>query len=211
MVEEVIHTHYPSRSQTIMLARVPSASACCSHRPRAVSRLQRVRVQALFGSSAVKESFFDFKVKDIDGRDTSLSKFKGNVVLVVNLASQCGFTPQYSELQALYTKYKAKGFTVLGFPCNQFGQQEPGDNASIKRFAASTYGITFPLMSKVDVNGAGADPVFQFLKSAKGGFLTSDIKWNFSKFLVDKEGNVVGRFGSTTTPAELGREVEKYL
>ncbi|KAJ9516046.1 hypothetical protein QJQ45_024434 [Haematococcus lacustris] len=199
MVEEVIHTHYPSRSQTIMLARVPSASACCSHRPRAVSRLQRVRVQALFGSSAVKESFFDFKVKDIDGRDTSLSKFKGNVVLVVNLASQCGFTPQYSELQALYTKYKAKGFTVLGFPCNQFGQQEPGDNASIKRFAASTYGITFPLMSKA----SGLRP--QAL-GHEGGKATYD-----SKFLVDKEGNVVGRFGSTTTPAELGREVEKYL
>eukprot|EP00877_Chromochloris_zofingiensis_P000005 jgi/Chrzof1/10004/Cz04g23200.t1 len=119
-----------------------------------------------------------------------LSKYKGKVVLVVNLASACGFTPQYAELQALYDKYSSKGLVILGFP---FGGQEPGPNSQIKQFAKQTYGVTFPLMSKVDVNGSNADPLFDWLKNEKGGFINKDIKWNFTKFLLNKEGNVVGR------------------
>mmetsp|Transcript_20177 Transcript_20177/g.51131 ORF Transcript_20177/g.51131 Transcript_20177/m.51131 type:complete len:195 (-) Transcript_20177:393-977(-) len=177
---------------------------------RRVARAPVVRVNAMFGT-AQKGTFYDFEVKDIEGKAIKLDKFKGQVCLVVNLASACGFTPQYADLQALYTKYKGRGFTVIGFPCNQFGAQEPGSNSEIKRFASSNYGVTFPLMSKVDVNGAGADPVFQFLKNQKGGLLGNDIKWNFSKFLVDKAGNVVGRYPSTTTPSDIGRDIEKYL
>jgi len=175
-----------------------------------VSRTARLSVAALFGS-ATKGSFYDYEVKDIDGKAVPLDKFKGKVVLVVNLASQCGFTPQYTELEALYKKHQKAGLVVVGFPCNQFGAQEPGSNSDIKRFAASKYGVTFPLMSKVNVNGPDADPVFDFLKSQKGGLLGNDIKWNFSKFLVDKEGKVVGRYPSTTAPAQIEAEIVKLL
>jgi len=173
-----------------------------------------VQCRALFGSTATKQAgseFYSFKVKDIDGKDTQLNKYQGKVVLVVNLASACGFTPQYAELQGLYSKYSSKGLVVLGFPCNQFGAQEPGSNSDIKSFAKKNYGVTFPLMSKVDVNGQGADPVFKWLKAQKGGFLNADIKWNFSKFLLDKEGNVVGRYGSSTTPGQIEADIQKYL
>lgn len=138
------------------------------------------------------------------------------MVLVVNLASACGFTPQYTELEALYKKLGPKGFVVAGFPCNQFGAQESGTNSEIKKFATSKYGVTFPLFSKVDVNGPEADPVFDYLKSQKTeggllGVLGNDIKWNFSKFLVGKSGKVVARFPSTTTPTELESEILKLL
>lgn len=183
-------------------------------RPALVARTGRracVQVQALFGTkTATADSLYDFEVQDIDGRPAKLNKYKGKVVLVVNLASACGFTPQYTELQELQNKY-SKGFTVLGFPCNQFGAQEPGSNSDIKSFAKRNYGVTFPLMAKVDVNGKDADPLFDWLKSKKGGFLNSDIKWNFSKFLCDKNGNVVARYGSTTTPTQIAADIEKYL
>lgn len=175
-----------------------------------------VKAQALFnfGGAKTAEStseFYKFQIKDIDGKNFNMNSLKGKAVLVVNLASQCGFTPQYDELQATYEKFAKQGFTVLGFPCNQFGAQEPGSNSSIKQFAKSAYGVTFPLMAKVDVNGPGAEPLFTWLKSQKGGLLGNDIKWNFSKFLVDKDGNVVGRYPSTTTPGSLEADIKKAL
>ena len=152
--------------------------------------------------------FYDFRVKDIDGKDFHLDSFRGKVVLVVNLASACGFTPQYKELEALYEKLGPKGFVVAGFPCNQFGAQESGSNEEIKSFAQRKYGVTFPLFSKVDVNGPGADPLFDYLKAQKGG---EDVRWNFSKFLVDREGKVVGRYPSTTSPFQIESDIEKLI
>lgn len=171
---------------------------------RGVRSVRPLSVQA-------SKTLYDFQLKDIDGKEVKLDKYKGQVVLVVNLASACGFTPQYAELTALYNKYNSKGFTVLGFPCNQFGAQEPGSNSEIKKFAQSNYGVKWPLFSKVDVNGGAADPLFDWLKSQKGGLFGNDIKWNFSKFLVDKNGNVVGRFPSTTAPTQLEGEIQKLL
>ncbi|KAK9817042.1 hypothetical protein WJX72_008824 [[Myrmecia] bisecta] len=155
-------------------------------------------------------SFHDFKVKDIDGKAVDLSKYRGKVVLVVNVASACGFTPQYKEMAELQSKYGSKGFTLLAFPCNQFGAQEPGSPQEIKKFAAGK-GANFPIMEKVDVNGASAEPVWKFMKSKQGGLLISDIKWNFSKFLIDREGNVVKRYGSATTPMSIAADVENLL
>lgn len=191
---------------------------------------------------------------DINGRATKMSQYKGKVVLLVNVASACGFTPQYEGLQSLYDKYKSKGLVVLACPCNAFGGQEPGSNSDIQAFAKRTYGITFPLMAKMEVNGQDAEPLWDWAKSQKGGFLTNDIKvrptpvlysqltcelwlcmachawwltpglcptipqllihslqWNFSKFLISREGEVVGRFGSTTTPEAIEAEVAKLL
>lgn len=159
-----------------------------------------------------EEGFYGFTVKDIDGKSVKLEQYKNKVVLIVNTASACGFTPQYTELQQLQDKFGRKGFTVLGFPCNQFGAQEPGNNSQVKSFAKSTYNVTFPLFSKLDVNGPSADPLFNYLKSEKAGiFGSQDIKWNFSKFLVNKDGEVVGRYAPTTTPASLEKEIEKLL
>lgn len=155
--------------------------------------------------------FYDYKVKNISGEDVSMSEYKGKVVLIVNTASKCGFTKQYEGLEELYEKYKDQGFVILGFPCNQFGAQEPGDNAEIKNFCTSTFSVTFPMMSKIDVNGDDADPLYKFLKKEKGGILGDDIKWNFTKFLIDREGNVVDRFASQKTPKALEKEVEKLL
>ncbi|KXZ57021.1 hypothetical protein GPECTOR_1g922 [Gonium pectorale] len=195
-----------------------SARAVAPRSSARPARLSTVKPQALFnfgGAAKTAEpstsEFYNFKVKDIDGKDFKLSSLQGKAVLIVNLASQCGFTPQYNELQALQDKFGGKSFTVLGFPCNQFGAQEPGSNRSIKEFAKSTYGVTFPLMSKVDVNGPGAEPLFQWLKEQKGGLMNSDIKWNFSKFLVDQDGNVVGRYGSTSSPASLEADIKKAM
>lgn len=178
-----------------------------------VSRAASVTAMALFGAKTAEaqSEFYNFDVKDIDGRSVKLNKYKGQVVLIVNLASQCGFTPQYAELTSLYDKYNKQGFTVLGFPCNQFGSQEPGSNIDIKKFAQNNYGVKFPLFSKVDVNGSSAAPVFDYLKSEKGGIFGNDIKWNFTKFLVDREGNVVGRYASTTTPTQIEADIQKYL
>lgn len=155
--------------------------------------------------------FYDYKVKNISGEDVSMSEYKGKVVLIVNTASKCGFTKQYEGLEELYEKYKDQGFVILGFPCNQFGSQEPGDNEEIKNFCTSTFSVTFPMMSKIDVNGNDADPLYKFLKKEKGGILGDDIKWNFTKFLIDREGNVVDRFASQKTPKALEKEVEKLL
>ena len=155
--------------------------------------------------------FYDYKVKNISGEDVSMSEYKGKVVLIVNTASKCGFTKQYEGLEELYEKYKDQGFVILGFPCNQFGSQEPGGNAEIKNFCTSTFSVTFPMMSKIDVNGDDADPLYKFLKKEKGGILGDDIKWNFTKFLIDRDGNVVDRFASQKTPRALEKEVEKLL
>lgn len=155
--------------------------------------------------------FYDYKVKNISGEDVSMSEYKGKVVLIVNTASKCGFTKQYEGLEELYEKYKDQGFVILGFPCNQFGAQEPGGNEEIKNFCTSTFSVTFPMMSKIDVNGENADPLYKFLKKEKGGILGDDIKWNFTKFLIDREGNVVDRFASQKTPKALEKEVEKLL
>lgn len=155
--------------------------------------------------------FYDYTVKSISGEDVLMSEYKGKVVLIVNTASKCGFTKQYEGLEELYEKYKDQGFVILGFPCNQFGAQEPGGNEEIKNFCTSTFSVTFPMMSKIDVNGDDADPLYKFLKKEKGGILGDEIKWNFTKFLIDREGNVVDRFASQKTPKALEKEVEKLL
>ena len=160
----------------------------------------------------MKESIYDYKVKDIDGNEVVMSEFKEKVLMIVNVASKCGFTPQYEGLQKLYDAYKDQGLVVLGFPCNQFGAQEQGGEAEIKDFCETNFSISFPMFAKIDVNGDNADPLFLFLQNAKKGFMdTGPIKWNFSKFLVDKEGNVVGRYGSLDDPAALEDDIKKLL
>ena len=160
----------------------------------------------------MKESIYDYKVKDIDGNEVAMSEFKDNVLMIVNVASKCGFTPQYEGLQKLYDAYKDQGLVVLGFPCNQFGAQEQGGEAEIKDFCETNFSISFPMFSKIDVNGDNADPLFLFLQNAKKGFMnTGPIKWNFSKFVVDKEGNVVSRYGSLDDPAALEDDIKKLL
>ena len=160
----------------------------------------------------MKESIYDYKVKDIDGNEVVMSEFKGKVLMIVNVASKCGFTPQYEGLQKLYDAYKDQGLVVLGFPCNQFGAQEQGGEAEIKDFCETNFSISFPMFAKINVNGDNADPLFLFLQNAKKGFMdTGPIKWNFSKFLVDKEGNVVGRYGSLDDPAALEDDIKKLL
>jgi glutathione peroxidase len=157
-------------------------------------------------------TIYDLTAKTLDGMEKPLSDFSGQVLLVVNTASRCGFTPQYEGLEALYRKYHAKGFTVLGFPCNQFGAQEPGDAAEIAQFCSRTYDVTFPMFSKIDVNGAQTDPLYRFLKGeAKGIIGTEAIKWNFTKFLVDRKGEVIARFAPSATPKELEKDVERLL
>jgi glutathione peroxidase len=157
-------------------------------------------------------AIYDFAARTLEGHEQPLSNYAGNVLLVVNTASKCGFTPQYEGLEALYRKYHAKGFTVLGFPCNQFGAQEPGGAADIARFCSQTYDVTFPMFEKVDVNGVSAHLLYQFLKGeAKGILGTGAIKWNFTKFLVDRNGEVVARFAPAVAPRELEKEIEKLL
>ncbi len=155
---------------------------------------------------------YTFSPTAIDGTERSLAEFQGRIMLLVNTASHCGFTPQYAGLEALYQQYKDRGLVVLGFPCNQFGAQEPGTAAEISQFCQLNYGITFPMFARIDVNGPGAHPLYRYLTSTKAGlFGTEAIKWNFTKFLVDREGLVVGRFAPRATPAELAIEVEKLL
>src|SRR5512137_1325590 len=157
-------------------------------------------------------SIYDFSVNDIHGKPVPLSRYKGKVLLIVNVASKCGFTPQYKGLEALYEKLHAKGLEVLGFPCNQFGAQEPGSESEIASFCELNYGVTFPMFAKVDVNGDTAAPLYRHLKSAKPGLLGSEaIKWNFTKFLVDRKGNVVERFAPNTEPDALAADIEKLL
>jgi glutathione peroxidase len=156
-------------------------------------------------------SFYDYSAKLNNGTDSKLSKYKGKVLLVVNTASQCGFTPQYKGLQELYAKYKDRGFAVLAFPCDQFGHQEPGSDDEIKSFCETNYGVDFPLFSKIEVNGDNAHPVYKFLKSEKGGLLGDAIKWNFTKFLIDKQGDVVDRYAPLTPPDNIARDIEREL
>jgi glutathione peroxidase len=157
-------------------------------------------------------SLYDITVDDIKGKPVKLSKYKDKVLLIVNTASECGFTPQYEGLEALYEKFHGKGLEVLGFPCNQFGEQEPGDESAIAQFCEVNYGVTFPMFAKVDVNGDDASPLFKHLKSAKKGILGSEaIKWNFTKFLVDRKGNVVERYAPKTEPKELENDVRTLL
>ena len=154
----------------------------------------------------------DLHVKAADGRDVDLSGYAGKVLLIVNTASKCGFTPQYAGLEALYRDYATRGFEVLGFPCNQFGHQEPGDAAEIASFCTLTYDVTFPVFARIDVNGDQADPLFVALKAQAPGLLGSKgIKWNFTKFLVDRSGKTVARYAPTTKPEDLRQEIEKLL
>ncbi|HEY0297502.1 MAG TPA: glutathione peroxidase [Bordetella sp.] len=157
-------------------------------------------------------SIYDFSAVDIDGATRSLGDYAGQVLLVVNVASQCGFTPQYAGLDALQRGYAGLDFTVLGFPCNQFGHQEPGDEAEIKRFCETQYGVSFPMFAKIEVNGDGAHPLYRWLKSQKPGLLgTEAIKWNFTKFLVGRDGQVIARFAPTDAPESLRMDIESAL
>lgn len=167
---------------------------------------------AMFTIATHAESLYDIKLKDIDGKDTSLAAYKGKAVLIVNVASKCGYTRQYSGLESLYEKYKDKGLVVLGFPCNQFGGQEPGSNEEIKQFCTSKFNVTFPMFDKIDVNGAKRHPLYVKLAGSDSPF-PGDIKWNFNKFLISKDGKILHRFDSKVTPEsdEMAKAVEAAL
>jgi len=155
---------------------------------------------------------YDFSAKTIDGDEQKLSAYKGKTMLVVNVASKCGFTPQYTGLEALYEKFKDKGVVVLGFPCDQFGHQEPGDETEIKNFCSLNYDVKFPLFAKVEVNGANTHPLYKYLKSEAKGLLGSEsIKWNFTKFLVDADGKVMTRYAPTDTPEKIEKDLTRML
>jgi glutathione peroxidase len=157
-------------------------------------------------------SIYDFKAKSLDGKDVDLADYKGKALLIVNTASKCGFTPQYEGLEKLYETYKDKGLAILGFPCNQFGAQEPGSASEIGQFCMKNYGVSFPMFEKIEVNGANAHPLYNWLKDEKPGVLgTKNIKWNFTKFLVNRDGKVVERFAPTAKPADLAKPIEKVL
>ena len=157
-------------------------------------------------------SIYDFEARQINGKDIALSQFKGKVMLIVNTASKCGFTPQFSGLEELHKSYSAKGLVVLGFPCNQFGSQDPGADGEIAEFCQVNYGVSFPMMGKIDVNGAAAHPLYKWLSSEAPGLLGSKgIKWNFTKFLVGKDGQVTRRYAPTDKPADLAKDVEAAL
>lgn len=157
-------------------------------------------------------AIYDFSARDIDGNERSLAEYRGRALLVVNVASKCGFTPQYKGLEALQREYGAQGFDVLGFPCDQFGHQEPGDEAAIRDFCSLTYDVSFPMFGKIDVNGEKAHPLYRWLKAEKRGLLgTEGIKWNFTKFLIDREGQVVDRYAPTDTPEKIARDLPKVL
>lgn len=154
---------------------------------------------------------YDYIVKDNEGRDISLKDFEGKVLLIVNTATKCGFTPQYEGLEALYEKYKDRGFVILDFPCNQFAGQAPGTAGEIKSFCSLNFGTTFPQFEKVDVNGENESPLFTYLKSQQKGILGGAIKWNFTKFIVDRNGNVVDRFAPSTKPEKIEEKIEELL
>jgi glutathione peroxidase len=157
-------------------------------------------------------SVYQYQVTNIDGKEVPLTDYSGKVLLVVNVASQCGFTPQYAGLEKLYEKYQDRGLVLLGFPCNQFGSQEPGTEAEIKTFCETSFGVKFPLFRKIEVNGPGAHPLYQYLKHAKPGILgTEKIKWNFTKFLIDREGNPVKRFAPGDRPEAIEQHIERLL
>jgi glutathione peroxidase len=156
-------------------------------------------------------SVHDFTATSLAGEEIALKRFEGQVLLIVNTASACGFTPQYKGLETLHQALGPRGFSVLGFPCNQFGSQEPGDARQIEQFCTSNYAVTFPMFAKVDVNGSNAHPLYQYLKAEKSGLLGSSVKWNFTKFLVDRSGKVVARHAPTTKPEGLTQEIEALL
>jgi glutathione peroxidase len=160
----------------------------------------------------MSQSIYEIAVKTIDGKEVTLSDYQGKVLLIVNVASKCGFTSQYKGLESLYQKYKAEGLEILGFPCNQFGGQEPGTETEIQSFCSLNYGVTFPMFAKIDVNGAHEHPLYAYLKSKKTGLLGFDaIKWNFSKFLIDRQGEVVERYAPSTSPESISTDIETYL
>ncbi|MGE7136556.1 glutathione peroxidase [Luteibacter sp. NPDC031894] len=157
-------------------------------------------------------SIYDFTARDIDGNERSLAEFRGKALLVVNVASKCGFTPQYESLEALHKAWHDRGFEVLGFPCDQFGHQEPGNEDEIRNFCSLNYGVSFPMFAKIEVNGEGAHPLYRWLKAEKKGLLgTGGIKWNFTKFLIDREGHVVDRYAPTDTPEKIGKDLPAVL
>jgi glutathione peroxidase len=157
-------------------------------------------------------SIYDIQLTTIDGAPSDMGAYRGRLLLVVNVASRCGFTPQYAGLEALYRSHKDKGLVILGFPCNQFGRQEPGDDAQIRRFCADEYGVTFPLFSKINVNGPDTHPLYRYLKSAKKGMLGLErIAWNFTKFLVSREGVVLRRYGSRVKPETIAGDLARWM
>ena len=166
---------------------------------------------SILNSAESNKSIYDFKVKDINGNDVNLSNYKGKVLLIVNVASKCGLTPQYKPLQELYSKFHDRGFEILGFPCNQFGQQEPGTNTEIKDFCSKEFSVTFPLFDKIDVNGDNAHPLYKYLTKGVPGFIGADIKWNFTKFLIDKNGSPIERFEPRFDPTNLDEKIENLL
>jgi glutathione peroxidase len=167
---------------------------------------------AIATSAVAADSIYDIPVKDIDGKDASLKPYKGNVILVVNVASKCGFTPQYESLEAVYKKYAVQGLVICGFPCNQFGHQEPGTDAEIKEFCTSKYSVTFPMFDKLEVNGDNRHPLYTLL-AGPGSPFPGNIKWNFTKFLIGRDGKIIARFGSSTKPdsEEVTKAIEAAL
>ena len=156
-------------------------------------------------------SIADFSAETLTGEQRALADYKGSVVLVVNTASKCGFTPQYTGLEKLYEDYAGQGLVVLGFPCNQFGHQEPGGEDEIGAFCEKNYGVTFPMFAKIDVNGSDAHPLYKWLRGEKGGLLGDAIKWNFTKFLIGRDGQVIKRYAPTTEPSKIAADIEKAL
>lgn len=159
----------------------------------------------------VAQNLYELTATLNNGSEKKLQDYKGKVLLIVNTASQCGFTPQYKGLQEMYDKYKGKGLEILGFPCDQFGHQEPGNDAEIQNFCQVNFGVNFPLFKKIEVNGEGTHPVYQYLKKQAPGLLGKSIKWNFTKFLIDKQGNVIKRFAPMTPPEKLDKQIEELL
>lgn len=156
-------------------------------------------------------TIYDFNAERIDGSQQAFSDYRNNILLIVNTASNCGFTPQFADLEAVYQCYKAQGLVVIGFPCNQFGAQDPDSNENIGAFCQKNYGVTFPMMAKVAVNGKEAHPIYQWLKAQKGGVLTDSVKWNFTKFLVSRDGKVLERYAPTTKPDAIKQDIEQAL
>ncbi|KAJ8449264.1 hypothetical protein Cgig2_002396 [Carnegiea gigantea] len=199
------HTHLRS---SIEIAGFSSGYRC----PRCLFQFLGSEHSMASQSAAEPKSLHEFVVKDARGNDVDLSTYKGKVLLIVNVASQCGLTnSNYTELTQLYEKYKDKGLEILAFPCNQFGNQEPGNNEEIVQFACTRFKAEFPIFDKVDVNGKDAAPLYKFLKKAKGGIFGDGIKWNFTKFLVDQDGNVVERYAPTTSPSSIEKDIKKLL
>jgi len=180
--------------------------------PNLAHRVKRASIERVPASGPAMTHVYDFDAMSWDQKPVRIDQFRGQVLLIVNVASQCGFTPQYAGLEAMYRKYRDRGFVVLGFPCNQFGRQEPGTAEQIHEFCRENYDVTFPMFARIDVNGDDAHPLFTFLKSERPGLLGSTaIKWNFTKFLVDRAGHVVSRFGSTSTPESVELDIVSLL